>query len=61
MIYGETERSEDKRDKTMELGNRCGNSDKGENSGLKHLNEEQGEQWSIVATGEKMHKLGPIK
>ena len=26
----------------------------------KHLNEEQGEQWGIVSTGKKMHKLGPL-
>ena len=44
MIYGETERSENKGEKTMELGNRCRNRDKRGNSGLKHLNEEQGEQ-----------------
>ena len=44
----------------MELGNRCRNRDKRGNRGLKHLNEEQGEQWGIVSTGEKMHKLEPL-
>ena len=45
----------------MELGNRCRNRDKRGNSGLNHLNEEQGEQWGIMSTGEKMHKLRLIK
>ena len=49
------------RDKTIKLGDRCRNRDKRGNRGLKHLNEEQGEQWVIVYTGEKMRKLGPIK
>ena len=35
----------------MELGNRCRNRDKRGNMSLKHLNEEQGEQWDIVCTG----------
>ena len=52
MIYGETERSQNKIYKTMELGNRCRNRDKRGNMRLK-----QGEPWDIVCTGEKMHKL----
>ena len=60
MIYGETKRSENKSDKTMELGNRCRNRDKRGNRGIKHLNEEQGDQWGIVSTGKKMQKFEAI-
>ena len=48
------------RDKTMELGDRCRNRNKRGNRGIKHLNEEQGEQWGIVYKEEKMCKLGPL-